>query len=73
VEAESVSHIVCLRSKVQSNADSYLAGYLQPDVTVDDLNLYAILKAAGQVEVSLGLAAHTNFGPPNRRQHRRHE
>jgi len=64
LEAESVSFIVCARSGVQSKSESYLAEYVKDDTTVDHMDLYQVMRAAGQVEGLLGLAAHTKYDRP---------
>ena len=63
LEAESVSFLVCSRSGVHSNSESYLADYVKEHPTVENLDLYAILKAAGKVETILELGEVTRFGP----------
>lgn len=61
LEAESVCYIVCNRNGIKPNSDAYLSGFIAQNTTVDDMDLYAILKAAGQIETLLGLATHTTF------------
>lgn len=61
LEAESVCYIVCNRNGIKPNSDAYLSGFISQNTTVDDMDLYAILKAAGQIETLLGLATHTTF------------
>ncbi|NYT46641.1 MAG: ImmA/IrrE family metallo-endopeptidase [Candidatus Methanofishera endochildressiae] len=61
LEAESVSYIVCCRNGVKSKAESYLADYVEQNTTVDSIDLYTLLKVAGQIETLLGLAEHTKF------------
>jgi len=60
IEAESVAYIVSARNGVQSESEVYLADYVATSPT-NDLDLYIILKAAGQVETALGLSAHIGF------------
>ncbi len=59
IEAESVSYIVCTRNGVQTNSEAYLSNYVQCNTTAQDLDIYQILRAAGQVESMLGLAVPT--------------
>ena len=61
LEAESVSYIVCCRNGVKSKAESYLADYVEQHTTVDNIDLYTLLKVAGQIETLLNLAEHTKF------------
>jgi hypothetical protein len=59
LEAESTAYIVCTRNGVTSKSESYLANYVRQDTTTEQLDMYQIMRAAGQVETILGLAAHT--------------
>jgi hypothetical protein len=61
LEAESVCFIVCRRNDVEPDSYRYLAGYVRPNMTLEHLDLYAFLKAAGQIEILLDLAAHSRF------------
>ena len=45
------------RHGVESKSKSYLADHIKPDTTIKDLDIYVLLKAAGQVETALGIAA----------------
>ena len=68
LEAESTAFIVCARNGVECKSQSYLASYVKQDTTTEQLDLYQIMRAAGQVETLLGLAAHTKLdrpGPPS--------
>jgi len=56
LEAEAVAYLVCARNGVDSASNRYLANFVKPDTTVDHLDLYQIMRAAGQVEQFLGLA-----------------
>lgn len=58
LEAESTAFIVCARNGVECKSQSYLANYVKQDTTIEQLDLYQIMRAAGQVETILGLAAH---------------
>ena len=64
LEAESTAFIVCARNGVECKSQSYLANYVQQDTTTEQLDLYQIMRAAGQVETLLGLAAHTKLDRP---------
>lgn len=67
LEAESVAYLVCARNGVKSESETYLANYVTQNTTVDDIDLYQIMRAAGQVENLLGLTAHTKYDKPQRR------
>lgn len=58
LEAESVSYLVCKRNGVKSKSETYLANYVSANTTIDHLDLYQVIRAAGQVESLLGLTAH---------------
>ncbi|MDM0051406.1 ImmA/IrrE family metallo-endopeptidase [Variovorax sp. J22R115] len=66
LEAESVAYVVCGRNGVENNSKTYLAGYVQEDTTVENLDLYQIMRAGGQVETLLGLAARARFDRPSK-------
>lgn len=61
LEAESVAYIVCKRNGVVSKSETYLSNYVKANTTVDDVDLYHVMRAAGQVEVSLGLSSRTKY------------
>jgi len=67
LEAESLAYLVCKRHGVTPKSESYLADYVNQNTTVGTLDLDAILKAAGQVETLLGIAAETLFEPKTQR------
>jgi len=67
LEAESVSYLVCERNGVHSKAEAYLVEYVNDHEAVGNLDQYAVLKAAGQVENALGLGEMVSFGPAIRR------
>jgi hypothetical protein len=64
LEAESVSYLVCKRIEVTSKSETYLTNYVTANTTVDDVDLYQVMRAAGQVETLLGLTAHTKYDKP---------
>jgi len=68
LEAESTAYIVCARNGVTSKSESYLASYVAQDTTTEQLDMYQIMRAAGQVEALLGLAAHTKVDRPKKMQ-----
>lgn len=61
LEAESVSFLVCARNGVTSKAEAYLAAYVERNTTIEEVDLYQIMRAAGQVEGVLGLTAQAKF------------
>lgn len=69
LEAESVSYIVCCRNGVESRAQTYLTDYVQANTTIESLDLFEIMRAAGKVETSLGVAAQSRFDPATRPPH----
>lgn len=68
LEAESTAYIVCARNGVTSKSESYLASYVAQDTTTEQLDMYQIMRAAGQVETLLGLAGHTKVARPKKMQ-----
>jgi hypothetical protein len=68
LEAESAAYIVCRRNGVTNKSESYLADYVTQDTTTEQLNLYQIMRAAGQIETLLGLAIPTKIDRPRRRK-----
>lgn len=64
LEAESVAYIVCQRNGVVPKSQSYLTDYVSTSTTVNDLDVYQVMRAAGQIETMLGLAAHARFDRP---------
>lgn len=61
IEAESVAYLVCERNGVHTNSEKYLHHFVRSGVTGEDLELYAIMKAAGKVEELLDLQMRTKF------------
>jgi hypothetical protein len=61
LEAESVSFLVCARNGVTSKAEAYLAAYVAQNTTVEEIDLYQIMRASGQVEGVLGLTDHAKY------------
>ncbi|MBN2713031.1 MAG: ImmA/IrrE family metallo-endopeptidase [Planctomycetes bacterium] len=67
LEAESVSFLVCTRNGVASKAETYLKNYVKENTTVEQIDLYQVMRAAGQVETLLGLVAQTKYDQPLKR------
>ena len=63
IEAESVAYVVCCRNGVRPKSQTYLAGFVNSDTTVDRVDVYQVMRAAGQVEMVLGQAARSRFDP----------
>jgi hypothetical protein len=63
LEAESVSYVVCRRNGVSSKSETYLTNYVEEHSSVDTIDLYQIMRAAGQVESHLGLNAPSATSP----------
>lgn len=63
LEAESVAYLVCKRYGVESKSEAYLANYVKENTLMGDIQLYLILKAAGQIEAVLNLGDMVSFGP----------
>jgi hypothetical protein len=61
LEAESVAFLVCKRNGVTSKSETYLANFVDQNTTVGDLDIYQVMRAAGQVETLLGLGAQSGF------------
>jgi hypothetical protein len=64
IEAESVAYLVCARNGVGCKSETYLSNYVCKNTTIEHLDIYQIMRAAGQVEGLLGLTAHTKFEKP---------
>lgn len=62
VEAESVAFIICERNGVKTKSETYLRRFVEAAKEVD---VYAIMRAAGQIEQLLRLAGKTTFDHPN--------
>jgi len=69
LEAESVAYLVCARNGVRSKSETYLTHYVKTTTTIDDIDVYQVMRAAVQVEALLGLASHTRYDRPTGRKH----
>lgn len=63
-EAESVAYLVCERNGVHLRSQTYLSDFARSDTTINPLDIYQVMRAAGQVETLLGLAAHMRYDVP---------
>ena len=55
LEAESVSYLVCGRNGVESKSETYLSNYVAQNTTLDDIDIYRVLRTVGEIEKLLGL------------------
>lgn len=65
LEAESVAYLVCARNGVASQSERYLCDFVEKSQTIDELDLYQVMRAAGQIETLLGLTNHTQVALSN--------
>ena len=61
LEAESVSYLVCARNGVVSESEAYLSQYVTDHETIDAIDIYQVMRAAGQVENLLDLSGQTRL------------
>jgi len=61
LEAESVAYLVCERNGVKSKSHSYLSDFVNAHTCIDQIDVYRVMRAAGQIEDVLGLTAHSQF------------
>jgi hypothetical protein len=61
IEAESVAYIVSSRNGIESRSQKYLSDYIAGGETTEDLDLYAITRAAGHIERLLRLSKSTQW------------
>lgn len=64
LEAESFAYLACSRNGVECKSKTYLADYVGKHTDVEDLDLYQIVRAVGQMETLLELTAHTRYELP---------
>jgi hypothetical protein len=67
LEAESVAYLTCKRNRVEPQSQKYLSHYVKQDTTTEIIDIYQVMRAAGQVESMLGLAAHTKYDMSRRK------
>ncbi len=70
LEAESVAYLVCARNGVESKSHPYLTNLVKSNSTVEALDLYQVMRAAGQIETLLGLTSHTRYTVPQSKKTR---
>jgi len=61
LEAESVAYIVAERDGVSSKSQTYLSQFVEEASSIRDLDIYQIMRAAGQGEALIGVISHTRF------------
>lgn len=61
LEAESVSYLVCKRQGVASKSEAYLSNYVKEHTTIEQMDCYQVMRAAGQIESMLGISVKTQF------------
>ena len=61
IEAESVAYIVCYRNGVQPKSQTYLSQFVDSDTSLGGIDVYQVMRAAGQVESVLDLAVRSRF------------
>jgi hypothetical protein len=61
IEAESVCYIVCNRNGVKPDSESYLSNFVTHSTSTEFIDLYELLKVAGNIEAMLGLSIKTSF------------
>ena len=66
IEAETTAYLVCERNGVTSKSEAYLSNFVDGKVDVDHIDIYQIMRAAGQIETLLKLTTHTKFEKPQR-------
>ncbi len=59
-----MAYLVCKRNGVAPRSETYLAKYLKEDISLDQVDVYQIMRAAGQVEAILGLSGRTKYERP---------
>ena len=69
IEAESVAYIVCKRNGVEPKSQTYLSDFLNRRATFEEISVYQIMRAAGQIEALLKLATATKFDGPSRNEY----
>lgn len=56
LEAESVSYLVCARNGIESKSEKYLSHYVGHHMTIDDIDIYLVLRTAQDIEKLLKLS-----------------
>ena len=61
LEAESVAYLVCARNGVKSASETYLTNFVRENTSISDLDVYQVMRAAGQIETILNLGKRSKF------------
>ncbi len=61
LEAESVAYLVAARNGVESKSHTYLTNFVASGTAIEALDIYQVMRAAGQIETLLGLTSHTRY------------
>jgi len=61
IEAESVAYILSERNGIHSKSKPYLSEFVDEDESVGDVDVYQVMRAAGQVETLLKLSSRSKF------------
>jgi len=64
LEAESFAYLACRRNGVECKSQAYLADYVKQHTNIENLDIYQVLRAVGQMELMLKLTAHTRYELP---------
>ena len=64
LEAESVAYLVCARNGVSSKSETYLTNFVTKNTTIENIDFYQVMRAAGQVETLLNLGTKTKYDKP---------
>ena len=65
IEAESVAYIVCRRDGITPESLSYLSGFMNGSDEGELVDVYQVMRTAGQVETILDLASRSSFDSPS--------
>lgn len=58
LEAESVAYIICEKNGINSKSSKYLSNFVTNNESVESVDIYRVMRAAGQVESLLELSSH---------------
>lgn len=67
IEAESIAFIVSERIGIKSKSHPYLSKLVSANSTAEDIDIFQVMRAAGQVEGLLGVSAKTRYDKPPHR------
>jgi hypothetical protein len=70
LEAESVAYLVCSRNGVTSASETYLTNFVKANTTIADLDVYQVMRVAGQIETLLNLGQRSKFNEGKARRPR---